>query len=56
MNRANLPRVFGELMYLFEYREKPVDPRYAYTRPDAKTRRIMKIIVGTSPSSLTRRG
>lgn len=29
MNRANLPRVFGELMYLFEYREKPVDLRYS---------------------------
>lgn len=28
MNRANLPRVFGELMYLFEYREKPMDLRY----------------------------
>ncbi len=28
MNRANLPRVFGELMYLFEYRQKPVDLRY----------------------------
>lgn len=28
MNRANLPRVFGELMYLFEYRAKPVDLRY----------------------------
>jgi 5-methylcytosine-specific restriction endonuclease McrBC GTP-binding regulatory subunit McrB len=28
MNRANLPRVFGELMYLFEYRDKPVDLRY----------------------------
>ncbi len=22
MNRANLPRVFGELMYLFEYRDQ----------------------------------
>jgi 5-methylcytosine-specific restriction endonuclease McrBC GTP-binding regulatory subunit McrB len=28
MNRANLPRVFGELMYLFEYREKPIDLQY----------------------------
>lgn len=28
MNRANLPRVLGELMYLFEYRGKPVDLRY----------------------------
>jgi hypothetical protein len=28
MNRANLPRVFGELMYLFEYRDKPVDLLY----------------------------
>lgn len=28
MNRANLPRVFGELMYLFEYRDKPVALRY----------------------------
>ena len=25
MNRANLPRVFGELLYLLEYREKPID-------------------------------
>jgi 5-methylcytosine-specific restriction enzyme B len=24
MNRANLPRVFGELMYLFEYRGKTI--------------------------------
>lgn len=28
MNRANLPRVFGELMYLFEYRDKPIDLQY----------------------------
>ena len=28
MNRANLPRVLGELMYLFEYRDKPVALRY----------------------------
>jgi hypothetical protein len=28
MNRANLPRVFGELMYLFEYREEPIDLLY----------------------------
>jgi MoxR-like ATPase len=28
MNRANLARVFGELMYLFEYRDEPVDLRY----------------------------
>ncbi|HEY9404776.1 MAG TPA: AAA family ATPase [Pyrinomonadaceae bacterium] len=28
MNRANLPRVFGELMYLFEYRRKPADLLY----------------------------
>jgi MoxR-like ATPase len=25
MNRANLPRVFGELMYLLEYRDEPID-------------------------------
>lgn len=25
MNRANLPRVFGELMYLFEYRDEEMD-------------------------------
>ena len=25
MNRANLPRGFGELMYLLEYRDEPVD-------------------------------
>lgn len=25
MNRANLPRVFGELLYLLEYRGKPID-------------------------------
>lgn len=29
MNRANLPRVFGELMYAFEYRERPVDLQYS---------------------------
>jgi hypothetical protein len=28
MNRANLPRVFGELMYLFEYRDRPVRLQY----------------------------
>ena len=28
MNRANLPRVFGELMYLFEYRKEPIDLQY----------------------------
>lgn len=28
MNRANLPLVFGELMYLFEYRNEPVNLRY----------------------------
>ena len=28
MNRANLPRVLGELMYLFEYRSDPVDLLY----------------------------
>ncbi len=28
MNRANLPRVLGELMYLFEYRDEPVDLLY----------------------------
>lgn len=30
MNRANLPRVLGELMYLFEYRDKPLN--LAYTK------------------------
>jgi 5-methylcytosine-specific restriction endonuclease McrBC GTP-binding regulatory subunit McrB len=29
MNRANLPRVFGELMYLFEYRDKPMRLQYS---------------------------
>jgi 5-methylcytosine-specific restriction endonuclease McrBC GTP-binding regulatory subunit McrB len=29
MNRANLPRVFGELMYLFEYREEPIALQYS---------------------------
>lgn len=29
MNRANLPRVFGELMYLFEYREKSIRLQYS---------------------------
>jgi hypothetical protein len=28
MNRANLPRVLGELMYLFEYREEAMDLPY----------------------------
>jgi hypothetical protein len=28
MNRANLPKVFGELMYLFEYRDEEIDLRY----------------------------
>ena len=36
MNRANLPRVFGELMYLFEYRDKPIDLQYTsdFTLPE----------------------
>jgi MoxR-like ATPase len=29
MNRANLPRVFGELMYLLEYRDQPIDLQYS---------------------------
>jgi 5-methylcytosine-specific restriction enzyme B len=29
MNRANLPRVFGELMYLFEYRNKTIRLQYS---------------------------
>ena len=29
MNRANLPKVFGELMYLFEYRGHPIDLAYS---------------------------
>jgi hypothetical protein len=29
MNRANLPRVFGELMYLFEYRSKTIRLQYS---------------------------
>ena len=28
MNRANLPRVFGELMYLFEYRDEAISLQY----------------------------
>ncbi len=28
MNRANLPRVLGELMFLFEYREEKIDLPY----------------------------
>lgn len=28
MNRANLPRVFGELMYLFEYRDQKISLQY----------------------------
>jgi hypothetical protein len=29
MNRANLPRVLGELMYLFEYREEEISLQYS---------------------------
>lgn len=29
MNRANLPRVFGELMYLFEYRDETIQLPYS---------------------------
>jgi 5-methylcytosine-specific restriction protein B len=29
MNRANLPRVLGELMYLFEYRDRPIRLQYS---------------------------
>jgi 5-methylcytosine-specific restriction endonuclease McrBC GTP-binding regulatory subunit McrB len=28
MNRANLPRVFGELMFLLEYRDRAIDLQY----------------------------
>lgn len=28
INRANLPKVFGELMYLFEYRDEAIDLQY----------------------------
>ena len=31
MNRANLPRVLGELMYLFEYREKNMSLQYSHS-------------------------
>jgi 5-methylcytosine-specific restriction endonuclease McrBC GTP-binding regulatory subunit McrB len=36
MNRANLPRVLGELMYLFEYRNEQIDLQYspAFTLPE----------------------
>lgn len=36
MNRANLPRVFGELMYLLEYRDEPADLLYSegFTLPE----------------------
>jgi hypothetical protein len=36
MNRANLPRVLGELMYLFEYRNEEIDLQYspAFTLPN----------------------
>ena len=29
MNRANLPRVLGELMFLLEYRDQPIDLQYS---------------------------
>jgi len=29
MNRGNLPKVFGELMYLFEYRDQAIDLQYS---------------------------
>jgi 5-methylcytosine-specific restriction protein B len=29
MNRANLPQVLGELMYLFEYRDQPISLQYS---------------------------
>ena len=36
MNRANLPRVLGELLYLFEYRHQKIDLPYTrdFTLPD----------------------
>jgi 5-methylcytosine-specific restriction enzyme B len=35
MNRANLSKVFGELMYLFEYRDRPIDLQFSqgFTMP-----------------------
>ncbi len=41
MNRANLPRVFGELMYLLEYRDKPID--LLYTQNFALPRNLLFI-------------
>jgi len=30
LNRANVPRVFGELLYALEYRDKPIDLMYSH--------------------------
>ena len=39
MNRANIPKVFGELMYLLEYRDEPINLLYteAFELPAACT-------------------
>jgi AAA domain (dynein-related subfamily) len=41
MNRANLARVFGELMYLFEYRDEAMSLRYT---PDFELPRTLRFI------------
>lgn len=45
INRANLPRVFGELLFLLEYRDRTVNPLYRPDEPFSLPRNLY--LIGT---------